>query len=67
MKIDPVTIFIEPIDVGRWKLFQEHYQPINTCIEAGVFAITNGTALLDFDKHGVLRAIRRNDYLYTER
>lgn len=63
---DQITLFIEPIDVGRWKLFQQFYEPFTTIVDSGVFAIKNGHAVLHFDKLGVLQRIERGDVLYSK-
>lgn len=64
---EPVTIFIEPIDVTRWKLFQQHYDPFITMVDAGVFQVRNGSVSLHFDALGVLQVIQRSDNLYSRK
>lgn len=66
-KIDQITLFIEPLDVSKWKLFQQFYEPITTIINAGVFTIRNGNAVLHFDAQGTLQTIERGDILYSKR
>lgn len=62
-----ITLFIEPIDVGKWKLFQEYYEPFNVMVDYGVFAVKNGAVSLHFDSQGILQTIQRADILYSKR
>ncbi len=67
MESNQVTIYVEAIDVKRWALFQEHYDPFTVMVDAGVFGIKNGNAVLHFDNLGVLQTIERGDILYSKR
>ncbi len=49
MANDQVTIYVQALDVKRWALFQEHYDPFVIMVDAGVFGIKNGNAVLHFD------------------
>ncbi len=64
---EPLTIFIEPIDVNRWKLFQQYYDPFATIVQANVFDIRNGFARLHFDNTGTLQVIEREDQIYNRK
>lgn len=64
---EKIPVFMPDADVKRFLVFQEYYQPICLLIESEVFESKNATILLDFDKMGVLRSIRRQDFLYTSR
>lgn len=66
-KTNQVTIFVEPIDVSKWRLFQQFYDPFTIMIDAGVFNTKNGSIALNFDSQGVLQNIQRADYLYSRR
>lgn len=66
-KPNQITIFIEPLDVGKWKLFQEFYNPFTVLIDSGVFNIRNGNAVLHFDAQGTLQTVERGDILYSKR
>ena len=60
-------IFVEPIDVRRWSLFQQYYDPFTVMVDAGVFSIKNGSVALHFDHEGTLQTIQRADTLYSKR
>lgn len=60
-------IFVEPIDVRKWALFQQYYEPFTVMIDAGVFATKNGSIALNFDSYGTLQNIQRADYLYSRK
>ncbi len=64
---ETVTLFVEPIDVAKWKTFQQYYEPFTTIVNAGVFLIRNGNAVLHFDSQGTLQTIERGDILYSRR
>lgn len=64
---DEITVFLAPVDVSKWKLFQQHYEPFTTIVNAGVFNIKNGNAVLHFDYLGTLQTIERGDILYSRR
>ena len=65
MKPNQVTLFLEPIDVAKWRLFQQYYEPFSVIIDSGVFSIKNGSACLRFDANGILQKIERDDILYS--
>ncbi len=67
MKSDQVTIFVEPIDVTKWRLFQQYYEPFTVMIDYGVFGVKNGAVSMHFDSQGVLQTIQRADVLYSKR
>lgn len=62
-----VTIFVEQIDVVKWKLFQQYYKPFTVIVDSGVFQVTNGSVALNFDQDGVLQTIHRADVLYSKK
>jgi len=62
-----IPVFIPDEEVEKFILFQKFYQPFMLMIEKGVFDQKNATISLDFDKFGVLRSIRRSDFLFTNR
>jgi len=62
-----VTLILEPIDVNKWKLFQQYYDPFTVIVNAGVFSIKNGNAVLHFDNLGTLQTIERGDILYSKK
>ncbi len=64
---EQIPVFMPDADVKRFLVFQEYYQPFVLMIEKEVFKQKNATILLDFDRFGVLRTIRRQDFLYTSR
>jgi excinuclease UvrABC helicase subunit UvrB len=62
-----IPVYLPDEEVKKFMVFQEFYVPIVLMIESDVFKQKNATILLDFDKLGVLRSIRREDMLYTSR
>lgn len=60
-------IFVEPVDVRRWALFQQHYEPFNVMVDYGVFQVKNGAVSLHFDSNGLLQTIQRADVLYSRK
>lgn len=64
---EKIPVYLPDAEVKQFMVFQEFYAPIVLMIESDVFKQKNATILLDFDKFGVLRSIRREDMLYTSR
>jgi len=62
-----IPVFMPDEEVAKFLLFQQYYEPFVLLIEKKVFEQKNATISLDFDKFGVLRAIRRQDFLYSSR
>lgn len=62
-----IPVFIPNAEAQQFLLFQQYYPKITLLIESGALDQRGGTILLDFDKQGVLKSIRRQDYLYTDR
>jgi len=62
-----IPVFMPDDEVKKFLVFQQFYQPISILVENGVFEQKNATILLDFDKDGELKGIRRHDYLFTVR
>lgn len=60
-----IPVYVADEDVEKFIVFQQYYEPFQIMLKHGVFGQKNATVLLDFDKMGVLRSIRRNDFLYT--
>lgn len=67
METENIAIFIPDEDAKKFLLFQEHYDIFTLLLEKGVFTNKNATILLDFDKFGELKSIRRNDFLFSTR
>lgn len=67
MKDDPITIFVEPLDVSKWKIFQQYYDPFTIMVDYGVFDVKNGAVSMHFDSQGVLQTIQRSDMLFSRR
>jgi hypothetical protein len=65
--MDKIAIFVPDEDAAKFLLFQEHYELFSIMLESGVFHIRNGSAILHFDKDGILQAINRADALYSRR
>jgi len=66
-EITKVAVFVPDEDAQKFLLFQQYYKEFTLLLESGVFGQKNATVSLDFDKDGVLKSIRRNDFLYTTR
>jgi hypothetical protein len=62
-----IPVFMPDAEVKKFLVFQKHYEPISILVDNGVFEQKNATILLDFDKDGVLKSVRRQDYLFTVR
>jgi hypothetical protein len=62
-----IPVYMPDEEVKRFLVFQQHYQPISILVDNGVFEQKNATILLDFDKDGVLKSVRRQDYLFSAR
>lgn len=60
-------IFVEPIDVRKWAIFQQYYDPFTIMIDYGVFQVKNGAVSLHFDNVGTLQNIQRADVLYSRK
>ncbi len=60
-------MYLPDKEAAQFMIFQQYYQPFVLMIEKQVFEQKNATVSLDFDKFGVLKAIRRQDFLYTSR
>lgn len=67
MKDDPITIFVEPLDVSKWKIFQQYYDSFTIMVDYGVFDVKNGAVSMHFDSQGVLQTIQRSDMLFSRR
>lgn len=64
---EKIPVFIPDVEAKQFLIFQQYYEPFVLLIEKKVFEQKNATVSLDFDKLGVLRAIRRQDFLYSSR
>lgn len=62
-----IPVYMPDEEVQKFLVFQKHYKPISILVENQVFEQKNATILLDFDKDGVLKSVRRQDYLFTVR
>lgn len=62
-----IPIYVLDKEAKQFILFQKNYDLFNLLLSSKVFEQKNCTILLDFDKFGTLKAIRRNDYLYSDR
>lgn len=64
---EKIPIYMPDDQVKKFLEFQEHYEIFKLLLDRGAFEQKNCTVLLDFDRFGVLKSIRRNDFLYTTR
>jgi len=65
--MDKVAIYIPDEEAKKFLLFQEYYDEFTLLVDAGVFKIRNGSAVIHFDKKGDIKAINRADILYSAR
>jgi hypothetical protein len=65
--MDKVAIYIPDEEAKKFLLFQEYYDEFTLLVDAGVFKIRNGSAVIHFDKKGDIKAINRSDILYSAR
>lgn len=65
--MDKVAIYIPDEEAKQFLIFQQYFEPVNAIIEAGVFEIRNGSAILHFDSQGTLQGINRADVLYSRK
>ncbi len=59
--MEQVTIFLAPIDVEAFKLFQKHYVAFKMLDSIGAFNIKAGSITLDFDKEGQIKGINKQE------
>lgn len=64
---ETTTLFLIPTEVQKFLLFQEYYELFNILLTHKVFEQKNATVLIDFDHEGILKSIRRNDYMYSRK
>lgn len=64
---EKIPIYILDAEAKKFLVFQQYYEPIALLIDKKVFEQKNATISLDFDKFGVLRSIRRQDFLFSSR
>lgn len=62
--MDNITVFLTPIDVERFKQFQEYYEMFNFLVERKVFEQKGASITLNFDNQGRIGSITRSDVLY---
>jgi len=62
-----IPVFMPDEEVKQFLIFQKHFEPISLLVNNGVFEQKNATILLDFDKDGVLKSVRRQDFLFSAR
>jgi len=65
--MDKVAIYIPDEEAKKFLLFQEYYDEFCLLLDAGVFKIRNGSAVIHFDKKGDIKTINRADILYSAR
>ena len=65
--MDKVAIFVPDSEAKQFLLFQQYFEPFTTLVDAGVFHIRNGSAVLHFDSEGVLQLVNRADVLYSRK
>lgn len=65
--MDKVAIFIPDDEARQFLLFQQYFEPFTTLVDAKVFEIRNGSAVLHFDAEGVLQLVNRSDVIYSRR
>lgn len=66
-KNETTTLFLIPTEVQKFVLFQQYYEPFSILLNYKVFEQKNATVLIDFDHEGILKSIRRNDFMYSRK
>lgn len=61
------VIYLSPLDVEKFMLFQKHYELFSTLLEKGVFEQRSAMVSLNFDHQGTLQTIQRADFLYSRK
>jgi hypothetical protein len=59
--MEQVSIFLTPIDVEAFKLFQKHYVAFKMLDSVGAFNIKNGSITLDFNHLGEIKGIKKQE------
>jgi len=67
MDKDLIAIYIPDEEAKQFLLFKEYQNKFCLLLEAGVFSIKNGSAMLNFDAFGSITTIQRADMLYNAR
>jgi len=65
--INEITILLPEAEAKKWLLFQEYYSTFALLVDKGVFGQKNASISLNFDSHGTLQTIQRNDFLYSRK
>lgn len=65
--MDKIAVYIPDEEAKQFLLFQQYFEPFTTMVDAKVFEIRNGSAMLHFDSQGVLQLINRADVLYSRK
>lgn len=66
-EIKTITLFVSEEEAKKFIEYQKNYSMFNLLLEKGVFAIKNGSAVLNFDNEGILQNIQRADFLYSRK
>lgn len=61
------VIYLSPLDVEKFMLFQKYYELFSTLLEKGVFEQRSAMVSLNFDHQGTLQTIQRADFLYSRK
>jgi len=67
MEPEKIAIYVPDEDAKKFLKFQEHYDLFTLLLESGVFQQKNAAIILNFDEHGILQAIDREDCLFNAR
>ncbi len=59
--MDQVTIYLTPIDVESFKLFQKHYIAFKMLDSVGAFNIKAGSVTINFDQEGQIKGIKKEE------
>lgn len=51
----------------KFREFMKHYDTFSLLLERGVFAVKNGSVVLDFDKNSTLQTIRFTGFMYSKK
>lgn len=64
--MNEVTLILQQIDIRKWELFQQYYEPFTILVNSGAFDVRNGSITLNFDANGVLQKVQRSDILFSK-
>ncbi len=62
-----IMVWLTEEQAALFILFQGHFDSIGLMMQAGVFDIEGGAAILNFDGSGALKSIKKEIYTYASK